>query len=102
MLSSAKITLSETHAQITPAFLSPILRSAGVLRRAAVIAIHVGPLAPDGAGFFNAQLARLRLTYDAPEAGAPQSLTAKLPTRNTELQHNKRRSGRILKPRRMV
>ena len=88
MLPSDKTTLPETHAQITPAFLSPILRSAGVLRRASVAAIHVEPLAPDGAGLFNAQLARLCLTYDAPEAEAPRSLIAKLPTRNTELHHN--------------
>jgi hypothetical protein len=88
MLPFDRTILPETHAQITPAFLSPILRSAGVLRRAAVTAVHVEPLAPDGASSFNAQLARLRLTYDAPEAEAPRSLIAKLPTRNVELQHN--------------
>jgi hypothetical protein len=87
-VSSDNPALPETPAQITPAFLSPILRSAGLLRRASVTAVQVEPLAPDGAGFFNAQLARLHLAYDVPEAEAPCSLIAKLPTRNTELQHN--------------
>ena len=72
--------------QITPAFLMPILRSAGVLRKATVSTVRAEPL--EGRVSFNAQLARLWLTYDKPEAGAPRSLIAKLPTGNTELHQN--------------
>lgn len=72
--------------QITPAFLTPILRSAGVLRQAAVSAVRVEPLG--GRVSFNAQLARLWLAYDGPAVEAPRSLVAKVPTRNTELYQN--------------
>ena len=73
-------------AQITPAFLTPILQAAGVLRQATVTAICAEPLAAKAS--FNAQMARLRLTYDVQEAEAPQSLIAKLPTANAELWEN--------------
>jgi aminoglycoside/choline kinase family phosphotransferase len=77
--------LPASPAQITPAFLTSILQAAGVLRYATVAAIHVEPL--EAQTSFNAQLARLRLTYDRQETEAPQSLIAKLPTVvNAELQ----------------
>jgi hypothetical protein len=80
------IKIPNTPAQINPPFLTAILRSAGVLRQATVTAIQVEPLAAKTS--FNAQMARLHLVYDRPEAGAPQSLIAKLPTADTGLFQN--------------
>jgi hypothetical protein len=72
--------------QITPAFLTSILKSAGALGRASVTAIDVEPLAAETS--FNAQLARVYLTYDRQEPKAPRSVIAKLPTANPELQQH--------------
>ena len=83
---SSKHVLPASPDQITPAFLVPILREAGVLRQATVSAVRAEPL--EGRVSFNAQLVRLWLTYDRSEVGAPQSLIAKLPTGNTELYQN--------------
>lgn len=71
-------SLPASPAQITPAFLTHRLRAAGVLRQAAVTAIQLEPIAAKAG--FNAQLARLRLSYSAHEAQAPHSIIAKLPT----------------------
>lgn len=65
-------------AQITPAFLTSILKSAGVLHQARITALDVEPLA--GRTRFNAQLLRVHPVYDGEEENAPRSLIAKLPT----------------------
>jgi hypothetical protein len=78
--------LPDNPTRITPAFLMPVLRSAGVLQQATITKVDAKPLA-GGAGF-NAQLACLYLTYDRHEAKAPRSLIAKLPTLQIELQQN--------------
>jgi hypothetical protein len=57
-----------------------------VLRQATVSTVRAEPL--EGRVSFNAQLARLWLTYNRPEVGAPRSLIAKLPTGNVELHQN--------------
>ena len=63
---------------ITPAWLTSMLRESGVLGGAAVRSIAVEPIGI-GVGFLG-QLARLRLAYDRPEEGAPATIIAKLPT----------------------
>jgi hypothetical protein len=69
--------------QITPAFLTSVLKAAGVLRRASVTGIDIEPLTAKTS--FNAQLLRAYLTYDKQEESAPRSLVAKLPTADNEL-----------------
>lgn len=86
MLAFDKHTLTDSPAQITSIFLMPILQSAGVLQQAIITTIDIEPLAAMAS--FNAQLARLHLTYDKYEAEAPRSLIVKLPAVNTELQQN--------------
>jgi aminoglycoside/choline kinase family phosphotransferase len=62
---------------LTPEWLTQALRSGGAIERAAVSSFEVKVIG-EGAGFLG-QLAQVRLTYDRPEEGAPQSLIAKLP-----------------------
>jgi hypothetical protein len=69
--------------QVTPDFLTAILRSLGLLHRAVVTATTVESLAAKTS--FNAQLARVYLTYDRRERDAPRSLIAKLPTLKADL-----------------
>jgi hypothetical protein len=64
--------------EITPAWLTSVLRDAGSGRSARISAIEIEPIG-HGVGFLG-QLARLRLTYDVPEPGAPASLVGKFPT----------------------
>ncbi len=63
---------------ITPAWLTSMLREADTLRAGAVTAIAIEPIGV-GAGFLG-QVARLRLTYDRPEDTTPRTLVGKLPT----------------------
>lgn len=86
MSSFDRCPLPDSPTRITAAFLAPILRSAGVLQQATVTAIDIEPLA--AVGDFNAQLARLYLTFDRYEAQAPRSLIMKFPTASAELQQN--------------
>lgn len=65
-------------ADLTPAWLTSVLRECGSVRAASVTGIAVEPIGV-GVGFLG-QLARLRLTYDRPEAGAPASVIGKFPT----------------------
>jgi len=65
-------------ADLTPAWLTSVLRDGGSVRAASVTGIAVEPIGV-GVGFLG-QLARLRLTYDRPEAGAPASVIGKFPT----------------------
>lgn len=65
-------------ADITPSWLTSVLRDSGALRAASVTAMAIEPIGL-GVGFLG-QLARLRLTYDRPEPGAPATLVGKFPT----------------------
>jgi hypothetical protein len=63
---------------ITPAWLTSMFRESGLLSAADVRSIAVEPIGV-GVGFLG-QLARLRVTYDRLENGAPPTIVAKLPT----------------------
>ena len=78
--------LPNNPAQITPEFLTAILRSTGVLRQATVISIEVEPLVANTS--FYAQMARVPLAYDRQDAETPHSLIAKLPTTDTDLHQH--------------
>jgi aminoglycoside phosphotransferase (APT) family kinase protein len=65
-------------AEITPAWLSGALRSGGYLTRANIVAI-AGQAIGREVGFLDG-LARLHLTYDRDERGAPSSVVVKLPS----------------------
>ena len=62
---------------LTPEWLTEALRRSGTIGSAAVTAVDKEVIG-EGAGFMG-QLALLRLRYDRPEEGAPQTLVAKLP-----------------------
>jgi hypothetical protein len=63
---------------LTPEWLTGALRQGGAVRDAAVTGARCESIGV-GAGFLG-QLGRLRLDYDRPEAGAPATLIAKMPT----------------------
>jgi hypothetical protein len=63
--------------QVTAEWLTDALRQNGIIERSAVSSLDVRVIG-EGSGFIG-QLARIGLTYDAPEAGAPASLIAKFP-----------------------
>jgi hypothetical protein len=63
--------------EITPAWLTEVLRESGGVRRA-----NVTSLEPEEIGTFSNQLWRLRLGYDRGEAAAPASLVLKRPQRH--------------------
>jgi aminoglycoside phosphotransferase (APT) family kinase protein len=69
--------LPAAPADLTPTWLTATLRCSGALGRASVVAVDPEPIAA-GQGFVG-QVLRLRLGYDAAEAGAPATLIAKLP-----------------------
>ena len=74
-MADLKIPPSVEH--VTSQWLTAALRSTGVINGSAVTSFdfeHMGA----GQGFAG-QVARLRLTYDSPELGAPQSMIAKFP-----------------------
>ena len=64
--------------EMTSEWLTAALRSRGALKDVSVNDVRVEPIGV-GAGFLG-QLARLHLTYDGDEAGAPATAIAKLPT----------------------
>jgi hypothetical protein len=63
---------------ITPEWLTAAFRRSQTYRTGQVTEIEIEPLGSQGVGFLSG-LARLQLTYDEPEAGAPASVVAKLP-----------------------
>jgi len=65
-------------ADITPEWLTTALRDNGALKHASVTSIERETIGV-GIGILG-ELARIALTYDRPERGAPASLVAKLPT----------------------
>ncbi len=64
--------------EITAAWVTDLLRAAGTIKQGAVRHADVKPLG-EGFGLLSGQ-ARVRLTYDREEAGAPASLVIKLPS----------------------
>ncbi|HYB70195.1 MAG TPA: phosphotransferase [Candidatus Bathyarchaeia archaeon] len=72
------VRLIRQFTDLDPAWVTAALRGSGTLRDAAVAGIGVEPVGV-GAGFLG-QVARLRLRYDRPEAGAPATIIGKLPT----------------------
>lgn len=69
-----------TVAEITPEWLTAALRESGTISAASVTALNSEPVGA-GVGLLG-ELARIELTYDRPETGAPASLVAKLPTQD--------------------
>jgi len=59
---------------MTPAWLTAALRASGVLTDAVVTAVTWQPLSTQG---WTTRMARLAVTYDAPEAGLPATLVTK-------------------------
>src|SRR3990172_855059 len=76
LMSGAKQIPRGPH-DLTPEWLTEALRRSGTLGSAAVTAVDTEVIG-EGAGFMG-QLALVRLRYDRPEEGAPQTLIAKLP-----------------------
>ena len=76
---------------ITADWLTLVLRRAGILKRAKVVAIDVQPVAT-GSGFVG-QTARLIIEYDEREAGAPASIFAKLSSANPAVRQQLRKVG---------
>lgn len=66
--------------EITPAWLTATLRQSGVLKDASVTSANYETIGV-GIGILG-DLARFSLTYDRPEAGAPATVIAKLPTQD--------------------
>jgi hypothetical protein len=60
--------------EISPEWLTAVLREAGAVESSRVTSIQSGSV---GALGFTGQLRRLRISYDKPEPGAPRSLVAK-------------------------
>lgn len=72
------LALPRTIPDVTPSWLTIALRTAGCLSQANIVAIAVQPIGQE-VGFLDG-LARLRLTYDRNEAGAPSSVIVKIPS----------------------
>jgi hypothetical protein len=80
-VSSPEISAPEIPERIedlTPDWLTRVLRSSGTLREASVVGVR-SEILGEGEGFIG-QIARLTLELDAPEPSAPATLIAKLPT----------------------
>ena len=65
--------------ELTPSWLTAVLRAGGHLKLAQVVSLETEELG-EGEGFIG-QIVRLRLTFDCDEPGAPDSVIAKLPIR---------------------
>lgn len=74
----ARDFIPQTVQELTPAWLTQVLRAGGTLREASVIDVS-SEILGEGEGFVG-QIARLRLTLDRSEPGAPETLIAKIPT----------------------
>ena len=86
-----KFWIPPTPDSIEPAWLTRMLRQAGVLDRAAVVSIDVTPVAA-GSGFVG-QAARLQIAYSEQETNAPATVFAKLSTANLAVRLQLRRVG---------
>ncbi len=85
------LSIPPTPESISPTWLTTMLRRAGVLDRAIVVDINVTPIAGDSG--FVGQTARLRVAYDAREAGAPATIFAKLSSADPAVRQQLRRVG---------
>jgi hypothetical protein len=74
----ARHAIPQTLAELTPEWLTGALRASGLLREARVETVDAEVLG-EGEGFVG-QIARLRLGLDHPEADAPRTVIAKIPT----------------------
>jgi len=72
-----RLAIPRSPGEITAAWLTDALRSTGAIDRANITSVTHERIGA-GAGFLG-QLAKLTLTYDRDEPGAPRSLVAKLP-----------------------
>ena len=81
-MANLKIPYSVEH--VTPEWLTDVLRSRGVIKGATVTSFDTEILGV-GQGF-TGQIARLRLSYDSEEDGAPDSLIAKFPATDPTLR----------------
>lgn len=72
------LTIPATMSEITPQWLTAALRAGGVIKHATVTGLERETIGV-GIGILG-ELARITLTYDRPESGAPASVVAKLPT----------------------
>ena len=71
------MVVPRTPAEITPRWLTGMLREAGVIERASVAGVEWETVGEDRG--FTGAIARLRLTWDQPEPSAPATLIAKMP-----------------------
>jgi hypothetical protein len=71
------LSLPRQPNEITPAWLTKILRTSGAIEQAGVVSVRVEQI-----GTFSSELLRLRLAYDRLETGAPTSLILKQPIPN--------------------
>ncbi len=71
------LSMPESFADITPAWLTKALRAGGAIQTAAVVSCEKQTIG-EGVGFMG-QLARCNLTYDRQDDGAPATVVAKLP-----------------------
>ncbi|MDF0666294.1 MAG: DUF1679 domain-containing protein [Nitrospira sp.] len=85
------LSIPSTPESITTAWLTTMLRRAGVLDRAAVVGITVTPVA--GGNGFVGQTARLQVAYDAPESSAPATVFVKLSSADPAVRQQLRRVG---------
>jgi hypothetical protein len=74
---TAKLDIPTSPGALTAEWLTGALRSRGAIKDASVTSFDVKVIG-EGAGFMG-QLAKLTLTYDKAEPGAPQSLIGKFP-----------------------
>ena len=72
------VSIPRSPEEITPQWLTGALRENNIIREANVVSTSAEGIGA-GAGFLG-QLAKIAITYDRAEAGAPRSLIAKLPT----------------------
>jgi aminoglycoside/choline kinase family phosphotransferase len=80
----AELTIPAGPETMTPAWLTTALQTSGVLTHAVVTAVTWQPLSGQG---WTTQMARLALTYDALEAGAPATLVTKSSAREASTRH---------------
>ena len=73
----AKLKIPAGPQELTPQWLTHALRQTGAIEGATVRSFDAETIA-EGVGLIG-QLARVKLHYDGPEAGAPASLIAKFP-----------------------
>ncbi len=74
---TTKLEFPTSLAELTPEWLTKALKQNGAIKNATVISFETKTVGA-GAGFMG-QLGHVKLQYDQPEPGAPQSLVAKFP-----------------------